>query len=423
MKKTINISKWDTLSTKQKKAITKINFTGTKKVSDITHRPTMAFATMCKDEEHCIGKTLNAVKDYVDYVVVADNGSTDTTFDVVRAFFKESGLPGSWHIDPWEGYAINKTKMMGYIKDKTDYLLHLDADDFLEGDFYFTHSDVGYDYYSMEMRRGASTWKATVVYDNSLTWRFIGTAHTVVKANERPKSTSKGDLTRRGYCNANGIGSRAFDPKKFWYDGERLTKQFWDCLISDPDDLLTRSAFYAGQSYENYGKDGCLEKGLQWYKIFMLFPNTWIEERFEAQVRISRCLMQLENHKENFNEIKFELDKAIEIFDDRAEPYFFMGKYCCENGRHELAYEYLKKAEKCSLENAQEKYTLFVKTSSYGLYVNDWLSVACFWTKRIEEGRKLIYEVINHETFKHSVDHYKSNLNHFNELEKTINEN
>ena len=136
MKKTINISKWDTLSTKQKKAITKINFTGIKKVSDITHRPTMAFATMCKDEEHCIGKTLNAVKDYVDYVVVADNGSTDTTFDVVRAFFKESGLPGSWHIDPWEGYAINKTKMMGYIKDKTDYLLHLDADDFLEGDFF-----------------------------------------------------------------------------------------------------------------------------------------------------------------------------------------------------------------------------------------------------------------------------------------------
>jgi glycosyltransferase involved in cell wall biosynthesis len=345
MKKTININEWDKLTPKQKKAVTKINFTGTKKVSDTTDRPTMGFATMCKDEEHCIGTTLNCAKPYVDYVVVADNGSTDKTFDVVREFFEESGLPGSWHIDSWEGYAINKTKMMSYIKDKTEYLLHLDADDFLQGDFYFTHSDIGYDYYSMEMRRGTSTWKATVIYDNSLTWRFVGTAHTIVKANEKPESMSKGDLSLRGYCDCDGIGSRAFDPKKFWYDGERLTKQFFDCLITDPDNILTRSAFYAAQSYMDYGEDGCIEKGLQWYRIFMLFPDTWIEERFEAQLRIARCLMILDNHKENFNQIKFELDKAIEIFDDRAEPYFIMGRYCCENEIHEFAYDYLKYEE------------------------------------------------------------------------------
>jgi len=87
MEKTVNINDWDKLSKKQKKAVTKIEFTGTKKVSEVTHRPTMAFATMCKDEEHCIGKTLNAVANYVDYVVVADNGSTDGTFDIVRKYF------------------------------------------------------------------------------------------------------------------------------------------------------------------------------------------------------------------------------------------------------------------------------------------------------------------------------------------------
>ena len=143
MKKTVSISEWDKLTKKQKKAVNKIEFTGTKKVSDVKHRPTMAFATMCKDEEHCIGKTLNAVADYVDYVTVADNGSTDETFNIVREYFKKTGLPGAWRIDEWYGFDKNKTLMMSYVKDKTDYVLHLDADDFLVGELKFYFEDTG----------------------------------------------------------------------------------------------------------------------------------------------------------------------------------------------------------------------------------------------------------------------------------------
>ena len=132
----ICISEWNKLSIKKKEKITKINFPGTKKISDVTDRPTLAFATMCKDEEHCIGTTLECVSPYVDYIVVADNGSTDKTFEIVTEFFERTGIPGAWHIDPWDGYAINKTKMMSYAKGKTNYLLHLDADDFLKEEPY-----------------------------------------------------------------------------------------------------------------------------------------------------------------------------------------------------------------------------------------------------------------------------------------------
>ena len=61
----IDISQWDKLRSKSKKTITKINFPGTKKISDVLERPTLAFATMCKDEEHCIGKTLDCVSPYM----------------------------------------------------------------------------------------------------------------------------------------------------------------------------------------------------------------------------------------------------------------------------------------------------------------------------------------------------------------------
>lgn len=416
MSKTINIEEWNQLSQGEQTEVTKVIFTGTKKVSDVKDRPSMAFATMCKNEEHCIGVTLAHAGKHCDYVVVADNGSTDNTFNVVRQFFAESGLPGSWHVDSWEGYAINKTKMLSYVKDKTEYLLHLDADDRISEDFYFNHEDAGYDYYTMKLLRGSASWNATTIYKNDLIWRFIGTAHTIIKANK--DNLSQGNLTNRGYCNCDGIGSRAFDPKKYLYDGERLTKQFWDCLLDDPDGLLTRSIFYAGQSYMDYSVDGGNEKALQWYRLYLRLEDTWIEERYEAQMRLSRILMRLDDHRDNFDEIKNEMDKAIAIFDDRAEAYYFFGEYCGQIGKYELSYEYLKKAQACNLEHAENNYILFVQQQTYGIYINNWLSVACYWTNRIEEGKALVTDILdNHkETFKDMIAHYEYNLSQFNNV-------
>jgi glycosyltransferase involved in cell wall biosynthesis len=417
----VSISEWHNLSKKDKEKVTKINFPGT--VVDVTDRPTLAFATMCKNEEHCIGKTLECVSPYVDYIVVADNGSTDKTFEIVKEFFEKTGIPGAWHLDPWDGYAINKTKMMSYAKDKTDYLLHVDADDFLSGDFSFTWEDAGKDLYNMILKRGSLSWKATVLYNNRLTWRFIGTAHTVIKADDKQHCVW-GDLTHKGFIDANGIGSRSFDPKKFWYDGERLTKQFWECLSSDPDNLLTRSAFYAGQSYMDYGKQvgdmECVEKGLQWYKLFLNFKGTWIEEQFEAQMRIASCMMILPQSNKNIEGIINQMEKAIRIFDDRAEPYYFLGVYLCQMKQHELAYQYLKKAKACPLKVAEEKYHLFVNVYAYNNHINDWLSVACYWTNRLEEGRALIKEVLEDTEFKSRTEHFHRNLDLFDKLEKSL---
>lgn len=54
--------------------------------------PTICFATMCKNEEHCIRDTLNSVYKYIDYWVVHDTGSTDNTCQVVEEIFKEKNI-------------------------------------------------------------------------------------------------------------------------------------------------------------------------------------------------------------------------------------------------------------------------------------------------------------------------------------------
>jgi glycosyltransferase involved in cell wall biosynthesis len=369
-------------------------------------KPTLAFATMCKNEEHIIGTVLDAVAPYIDYLVVADNGSTDRTLEIVQEFMDRTGIPGEIYNDEWFGFDKNKNMMMEYVYGKTDYVLHLDADDILAGDFSFTAEDAGFDNYLMTMKRGTSTWKATVIYNNQYHWKFCGTAHTIIKCLEKP-NVSTGDLSDKGWVIADGVGSRAFDPKKYLYDAERLQKQFWDTLVNDPDGLNYRSVFYCAQSYMDYGM---LEEALKWNRLYTRLKDTWIEERFEAQMRISKCLMGLDY---SMDEVIYEMEEAIKIFPDRAEPHYHLGKYLNQKDNHSLAYHHLKLARSMSLKHAQKQYVLFVSVPCYGKYVNDELSVACYWTNRLHEGLEYLNEIIEDPDFIESKERLQDNLKHF----------
>lgn len=370
-------------------------------------RPTLCFATMCKNEEHCIKNTLESVYQYIDYWVVCDTGSTDRTCDIVKEFFEEKGIPGELHVDEWVGFDHNKTLMMNRAKGKTDYVMHLDADDLLVGDFSFTNNYRGYDAYYIPVKRGVSEWKAFIIFNNRLTWKFCGVAHTIIKALEKSEFTTY-DLSNKGYyISGEGIGSRSFDPKKYFYDAEKLQKQFFDTLLKDEDNLNSRSAFYTAQSYMDCGM---YEEAIKWNRLYLKLSEGWIEEKFEAQMRISKCMMNL---KYPLPEIIKEMEKAISIFNDRAEPYFHLGKYCNFIGDFDLGYKYLKRAALQNLSEVKKKYILFVEEYIYGTYSYDELSVSCFWTNRFEEGYNYLTQILDEPKFAHDKERLLVNKQHF----------
>ena len=369
--------------------------------------PTMCFATMCKNEEHCIQNTLESVYKHIDYWVVCDTGSTDRTCEIVKNFFEEKGIPGELHVDEWVGFDHNKSLMMERAKNKTDYVLHLDADDLLINGLDFGKNDIGDDAYFMNVTRGTLKWMALIIFNNRLTWKFCGVAHTTIKCKEKESFTTKDISNRNSYVSGEGIGSRAFDPKKFLYDAEKLKKQFFDTLLSDPDDLNSRSAFYTGQSYQDYGM---LEEAIKWYRLYTKLDVTWFEEIFECNMRIAYCMMKL-NYK--LSDIESQMSLAINIEPDRAEPYYFMGKHCNEIGEYEKAYNYLRAAKSRDYKSVKEKYRLFIQETMYGIYNNDELSVACFWSDRFDEGYKYLLEILNDERFSSSKDRLLTNQKHF----------
>jgi tetratricopeptide (TPR) repeat protein len=259
----------------------------------------------------------------------------------------------------------------------------------------------------MNVTRGDLKWKAFIIFNNRLTWKFCGVAHTIIKCIEKEHYITKDITHKEAYISGEGIGSRAFDPNKFLYDAEKLKKQFFDTLLHDPDELNTRSIFYTAQSYQD---SGMYEEAIKWYRLYTKINDGWIEEKFEAHMRISLCMMELGY---NLKDIEMEMLKAISLEEDRAEPYYHMGLYCNQIGEYEKGYSYFKSSKSKNLDKIKQKYILFIRENMYGDYNNDELSVSCFWTKRFEEGYQYLLEIIDDNRFINQKDRLLTNKKHF----------
>ena len=362
---------------------------------NISKPKSLCFITMCKNEEHCILKTLESVYSFIDYWIVCDTGSTDKTCEIVTNFFKEKNIPGELFIDEWKGFDKNKTLMFERAFNKTDYVLHLDADDFIVGEFKKEWlNNMKEDKFNFNYIRGSCNFITSSLYNNRIKWMYIGVAHNIIKCIDKPNITTSNYFTKFDfYVDNNERGARRFDPNKYLNDALKLKDQFFETLYDDPHDLTNRSVFYTGQSYMD---SGYFKEAIQWYRLYTKLKDTWIEEEFESYLRIGRCMIELKLNEEN---IKLELNKAIELLPDRAEAYYCLGKYYNDNLRTDLGYIYLKEAKKKNYDEISKKYILFINKYNYGKYINDELSVACYWTNNGEEGFQLLNEILNDVEF------------------------
>ena len=383
-----------------------------KKVS----KKTICFATMCKNEEHCIREALESVYKYITTWVVHDTGSTDNTCKIVRDFFEEKGIPGELFIDEWHGMGYNKTLLFNKCYGRSDYILHFDADDLLIGDLNFNVNGQ-YDAYSLRTKRSNIFYKCSIIWNNKVHWKFCGIAHTTIKCLEKPNYTISDELAYSDcHLYSRTIGSRALDPDKYLNDALTLRTQFFNTLYDDPDNLNTRSVFYTAQSYMDAEKN---EEALQWYNLYLKLKNTWNEEQYESYIRIALLLIRL---KKSYEEIKKYIDKANNLFSDRAEGYFILGSYCNNINKYDIAYTLLTNAKKKVYQHALKKYRLFIRRNNYDKYINDELSLSCYWTQHYKEGKTLIEEIINDPEFKDSKTRLKTNINFFNQKVKDCEE-
>ena len=140
--------------------------------------------------EACIA----SCRDFIDYWVICDTGSTDGTQDLIRR--ELAGIPGELHERPWVDFGHNRTEVMELARGKADYLLLLDADWVVDRFAGRTRApDRRLLLRPLRQRRRLLPQDAR--QRKASPWRFIGAIHEYIHSDEdAPLRAPRGDVGR-----------------------------------------------------------------------------------------------------------------------------------------------------------------------------------------------------------------------------------
>lgn len=261
-----------------------------------------------KNESKVIERCLRSVMPWIDYWVIADTGSSDGTEQKIQEVL--SSIPGELHKKPWVNFAHNRNEVLELSKGKGDYLLLIDADEWLLASPEFTLPKLTKDVYGIVHRSGDIDFQRCLLLNNHLPWKWEGVIH------EEPKtsvSVSVGFLA--GLINVcTQEGARSQDPFKF----EKDLLTLHEALEKEPDH--PRYLFYLAESYLLLGKD---TDALAFYqKRAALGPPE--QEMFWSLYQIGRIQERLKLAPEVFIA---SYCLAYQYRPSRAEPLFFLIQY------------------------------------------------------------------------------------------------
>ncbi len=329
-----------------------------------------AKATVClnmivKDESAEIREALDSVKKIIDYWVIVDTGSTDGTQKIIKEEMKD--IPGELHERPWKNFAHNRNEALQLAKNKGDYLLWMDGDDWLEFDEDFTLPELIQDAYLMKIECAGSTYYRYHLLKNTLPWRWAGVVHEVVVC-DQPFSSENLEGIR--YCFTR-VGTRG-SPAEYYLKHAEILEE---ALKEEPDNQ--RYVFYLAQSYRDGEKP---TKAIEWYQKRVEMGG-WEEEVFFSLLQIGMLQKSLGVDSETVIESMY---RAHRYRPHRHEPIYYLAEIYNQQERFDLAYECIKGAQ--FLPPPPTKDILFI-----GSWVEEWgmlfqLSLCSYYLGHYQES-------------------------------------
>jgi glycosyltransferase involved in cell wall biosynthesis len=334
---------------------------------------TLALAVILKNEEHVIEKCVAPFIPYIDYWVLADNGSTDKSEELATK--KLEGIPGEYLHHKWHDFSTNRNMCIEAAEKKAEYIIMMDADDefVVEDKDWKKQLDQNKEFYWVEIHLGGIKYLRPHVIKNTAKMRYFGVLHEYLEWGGKDGGTLKGVHIAAGVG-----GSRSADPDKYLKDAEILLKE----VSKDPKD--TRNTFYLAQSYRDAGKK---EEALNWY-IRRGEMGGWSEEACVAFYEAGKIMEQLGHPEPN---IVLTYLKAHYVDTRRAEPLLFLSDYFTRQGKHEMAYAY---AHEGTHRKSSEGLTLFTDALAYNYRALIYKSVSGFYTNSFAGGYSACKEAL-----------------------------
>jgi hypothetical protein len=346
---------------------------------------TICLNMIVKNESHIIVQTLTNLCKYVDFdaYYISDTGSTDNTMDLIRAFFKERGVPGHIEQVEWRDFGFNRTLALQMAFQKTDYLFIFDADDSIHGDFRLPEH-LTHDAYQLKLGQ-SFVYLRTLIVNNRKRWRFVGVLHEYIACVDKEEScvSVQGDY----YVESGRGGSRSKDPNKYIKDAAVLERGYNEENGGGDRGLAERYAFYCAQSWMDAGP-AYIDKAIEWY-LRVLTQNNWTQEKYYSAL----CLGDLYNKKgDKYNSFKY-YSKTMEYDEERIEGIASVMEILRADGNHMMVNALYHKYKAY---NKFPQNKLFLATDKYHDIIEYNNSISAFYISDKRSGYECCKTIIRH---------------------------
>lgn len=282
-----------------------------------------------KDESRVIERSLASVRDYIDYWVIVDTGSTDDTKEKIETYL--SDIPGELHERPWKSFRHNRDEALELARDHADYLLFTDASLVWTPEEGFAFPELTKDVYYVRLRARSRSlsWKLKMLASAKKPWYYHGEAHSVLVCDE----PFEFDLLNGIYIHAPGDGARrssANAQDKYFRD----INTFQRALKRNP--LDPRATFFLAQSYRDAGN---FTLALEWFRKRAALGHDAEEAWFS--------LLQIGIIKQEMNRPWEEVERAFlaayEAAPWRSEPLYPICEHYRKTQDFDKSYVFAKK--------------------------------------------------------------------------------
>lgn len=325
-----------------------------------------------RDESANIARCLRSVKAHINAWCIVDTGSVDDTMKQVWAELEPPGMLGN---HPWRDFAYNRTQAMELAKKELeltqyDYLLFLDADDWLEFPADFQWPILSADCYALPIRYGHVSYRRPMLIRASLPWRWEGVLHEYLTG---PENIQHADLAAPTLV----IGGKNKDRAHYARDAGILTKALTDPNLTEH--LKQRYTFYLAQSWRDAGEPATAMNAYQARAAM----GGWPEEVYVSLLEAARCRTRCEAPDDDLIIANFL--RAWNIRPQRAEALGELALWSRNRGMNHLGYLFAQHAVDIPLPAD----ALFVEPDWYRWRARDELAVNAYWTGRYAESRRL----------------------------------
>ena len=332
-------------------------------------RTNICLNMIVKDEAKVLPRLFRSVRDYIDYYVIVDTGSTDDTIDLIGREMSSYGIDGEVHQRPWVNFGVNRQQSLELAVEagKADWLLFIDADEELgvSDPKFYDKLEPGVSYDLEKHHSGVRYAVPHLINIRTGRFRWEGAVHNFLVTLEGPKKRPLRKDVWIIYHTGQGAKSQGMTQEEKYLRDAKLLE---DELGQNPDNA--RSQFYLGQSYEHAGH---LEKAYEAYRKRATMKG-WAEETFMAQLGVGRIAILLGQSEQVVLE---ELLAAYELRPTRAEPLYELARYFRRNKAYGKALVFAK----AGIHTPRPDDRLFVAQNVYDWQLLDELAVAAYWVE------------------------------------------